>query len=177
MRPASLLLIGVCVAACTLLAHSQPIASEDPGRVFSRVYSTREWGEFGGGSGQGSTINATHGVRHILHDFFERNDVHTMADVPCGSFHWMRLFIRGRDDVTYIGLDAATEVIKGLQTEFAPGKGDISDRVTFNVRTRQFNCYVLSFALLNLFLFFSVKTAPPNKIVSSLFCSRALPLV
>ena len=118
------------VVACSRLAHAESFASEDPARVFSEVYSRRTWGVDGGGSGSGSTLHATHGVRDILHDFFKRNNVSTLADVPCGSFLWMRAFLARNRHLKYVGFDVAASIVAPLQKEYA-NKTEI---VSFHVR-------------------------------------------
>jgi hypothetical protein len=80
-------------------------AQATTGEVFANIYKHKTWSEAGGGSGAGSTLGYTQGVRNILSTFILEHNIKTMADVPCGSFHWMEVFLQNHTEVEYYGID------------------------------------------------------------------------
>lgn len=56
---------------------------------FNRIYAALEWSSMGGGSGDGSTLNATQRLRHILPQLIAKYNISSMIDTSCGSMHWM----------------------------------------------------------------------------------------
>ena len=96
---------------------NRDLLSDDATKVFNSIYERHVWGagEVGGeGSGIGSSLNYTAGVRQILGRFVERHGLTTMIDAPCGSFHWMPHVLRHFPQLNYHGYDAATDVIKKI---------------------------------------------------------------
>lgn len=60
---------------------------------FSEVYRKRKWGNEGGGSGGGSTMQNTHNLRIFLNHYIINNNITSFSDCPCGSMEWMPLVI------------------------------------------------------------------------------------
>jgi hypothetical protein len=60
----------------------------------------------------GSTLNNTETVRQVLPNLFEKYDITSVVDVPCGDFNWMRYVLQNSSRITnYIGLDIVPEII------------------------------------------------------------------
>ena len=88
---------------------------KDPSEEFSRIYKSADWGKgeaFGDGSGMGSSLEATEGVRRLLARFIMRNHIRNMSDAPCGTFHWMPHVLAQLPRLEYHGYDAAAEVVE-----------------------------------------------------------------
>ena len=95
---------------------------QDLQQAFEGVYSGGVWGESGGGSGAGSTLPATQYTQSILRAIINAFGLKSMADVPCGSMHWMPMALRDvRADVagfTYLGADIVRPVLEANQDKF-----------------------------------------------------------
>lgn len=78
-------------------------------------------------SGPGSTLEHTAGVRRALPKLFERYNVKTFVDAPCGDWHWMQHV--PLDGVTYIGLDIVPDLVATNTRNFgAPNiRFDVAD--------------------------------------------------
>lgn len=107
---------------------------------FSEVFRRRVWATGSSASGEGSERDSpcvTHSVavlRHVVKEF----GVQSIADVPCGDFHWFDLFLDDHPAISYVGYDVVDEVIKqnALRhpervfvtldvTQQAPGQADL----------------------------------------------------
>lgn len=94
------------VVLCLVLSLFQSVkAREEVASGFGNIYKNKQWGSDGGGSGSGSTIEYTAMARQLLGEFIVKNNIKSMADVPCGSFHWMHVFLKNHTDVEYHGFD------------------------------------------------------------------------
>lgn len=78
--------------------------------VFTRIYRDNCWGDAESRSGPGSTVFRTRLLRPALSAMFEKLRVHSIVDVPCGDFNWMRL--TPLNGISYIGIDIVPEVIE-----------------------------------------------------------------
>ncbi len=58
--------------------------------IFAKAYDTYQWGSQESRSGQGSELAATENLRAYLPELFERLNVRTFLDAPCGDWNWMR---------------------------------------------------------------------------------------
>lgn len=91
-------------------------STDEPRAVFARIYDKALWGQDGGGSGLGSTLANTTGVRRILTHLIERYHISSMLDAPCGSFHWMPEVLsavrRQQQHFQYIGVDVVDSVVR-----------------------------------------------------------------
>ena len=130
---------------------NRDLLSDDATKVFNSIYERHVWGagEVGGeGSGIGSSLNYTAGVRQILGRFVERHSLTTMIDAPCGSFHWMPHVLRHFPQLNYHGFDAASDVIKKItdsqpHLRLAAGSGGDGSSSTHH-RTIEFSTADLS---------------------------------
>lgn len=89
-----------------------------PLRTFSHIYEHKVWGPAGGGSGIGSTMEHTTGVRSYLMDVFKKYSIATMVDAPCGSLAWMPEVVQRFPNISYTGLDVVCDLIKSHQHRF-----------------------------------------------------------
>jgi hypothetical protein len=85
-------------------------------QVFSKAYSTRVWGSNESYSGRGSELGATESLRLYLPRIFERLNVKTFLDAPCGDWNWMHRVDLSK--VKYIGADIVPDVIKRNQESY-----------------------------------------------------------
>jgi hypothetical protein len=53
-------------------------------RSFERIYSNQAWGQEAGGSGPGSTLQATTGIRAELPHIMNQYNIKTILDAGCG---------------------------------------------------------------------------------------------
>ena len=82
-----------------------PADASGVSETFNNIYRNKLWTAAGGGSGAGSTLAYTIGARHILNGVVSAYHVTSIADVPCGSFHWMSTFMRNHSEIDYTGVD------------------------------------------------------------------------
>ena len=80
---------------------------------FETVFRTRRWalGESvsGPGSDKGSG-QVQHAVR-VLERAYAELGVRSIADVPCGDFHWIGDFLATRPDIDYVGYDIVPALV------------------------------------------------------------------
>jgi len=58
--------------------------------VFTQIYLENKWGDQESRSGKGSNLQITTGLREDLPELLRRLNIHTLLDIPCGDFHWMK---------------------------------------------------------------------------------------
>jgi len=87
-----------------------------------KAFEDRDWSSGGKWpvSGHGSTMESTERLRKALPDLFEKYNVKTFVDAPCGDWHWMQhVNLKG---IEYIGADVSSKIVDANQKNFA-GKG------------------------------------------------------
>jgi hypothetical protein len=89
-------------------------------QVFSRIYTENLWGDAESCSGRGSSNAATEAVRRELPALFDRYQVRSLLDAPCGDFVWMQTLIGSLD--RYIGIDIVPEIISTNAAAFGSEK-------------------------------------------------------
>ena len=80
---------------------------------FTYVYRGRIWGSNESASGPGSDLDSG-SVRQALialSQIVVDRDIRSIADLPCGDFNWMPLFLEKHPDVTYVGYDIVSPLI------------------------------------------------------------------
>lgn len=88
-----------------------------PSEVFDRIYRERRWGNVESVSGQGSGKEMTATLRENLPQLFEKLDVKSILDLPCGDFHWMQeVDLNG---IHYHGGDIVPELISKNNSLYA----------------------------------------------------------
>jgi hypothetical protein len=60
-------------------------------------------------SGPGSSIDATPEIRVFLPYIFEKYEISTVVDAPCGDMNWMRFI--NLNKVNYLGIDIVDEIV------------------------------------------------------------------
>jgi hypothetical protein len=110
--------LDACPAAPALRAGAPSAAAGPlgaPAAVFSGIYASRAWGADGEGSGFGSTLKATAGLRLALEMLVHRHGVLHMVDAPCGSAHWVPPLLarvrRFAPCFSYAGVDVVASVV------------------------------------------------------------------
>jgi hypothetical protein len=99
-------MLSVLAVALALLLFAPCSSSSSPvSAIFNDIYQHKRWTNAGGGSGTGSTLAYTVGARHILDEVVQEHDVRSIADIPCGSFHWMSTFMHEHPQMDYTGVD------------------------------------------------------------------------
>jgi hypothetical protein len=84
---------------------------------FTRIWKTNIWGSLESRSGEGSTLRMTENIRAELPIIFEKFQIRSVFDGPCGDFNWMREVDLSRVD--YIGADIVEPVIAILRNSFS----------------------------------------------------------
>eukprot|EP00884_Botryococcus_braunii_P014083 jgi/Botrbrau1/22676/Bobra.0132s0020.1 len=88
---------------------------------FERIYDNKIWGDFGGGSGLGSTVEYTCNIRGILRTVVSTYNIKSMIDLPCGAMVWMPLALEMLNEdqpgFRYLGVDVAANVVTRLKKE------------------------------------------------------------
>jgi hypothetical protein len=89
--------------------ESQPTNRER----FTRVYETRRWatGESVSGPGSDHGSGSVEHTTRLLHRFIPELGVRSIADIPCGDFHWMGEVLSAHPDVRYVGYDIVAPLI------------------------------------------------------------------
>lgn len=88
---------------------------------FTGFWRDNVWGDSESRSGSGSGLQETAALRQRLPSLLAELDVHSLLDVPCGDFAWMRYVDLG--GVDYIGGDIVGALIDELNRDFsAPGR-------------------------------------------------------
>ncbi|MCU0856473.1 MAG: class I SAM-dependent methyltransferase [Rhodobacteraceae bacterium] len=92
-------------------------------KVFVRIFETNRWRSPESASGSGSTLAQTEVVRAELPRIVADYGVHSLLDIPCGDFNWMREVDL---DVDYNGADIVPHLVarnadafKGRRRRFA----------------------------------------------------------
>lgn len=84
------------------------LASSAMTSVFHEIYATNAWSSQDSHSGRGSDLQQTEAIRQALPALLKDFNVHSLLDIPCGDFHWMRLLDL---DIDYIGSDVVGDLI------------------------------------------------------------------
>jgi len=85
--------------------------------AFTLIYRSNYWSSGESASGGGSTLAHTEVLRAELPSLFERFDVETVFDAPCGDFHWMRHVVE-RTGVDYVGGDIVEPLVAELNERY-----------------------------------------------------------
>jgi mannosyltransferase OCH1-like enzyme len=88
-------------------------------KTFNNIYDKRLWSALGDGSGSGSEISSTIGLRHTLTNKVravgKRQELFTLVDAPCGACKWIEVWLdelkNANLPVRYVGFDIAQEPV------------------------------------------------------------------
>jgi hypothetical protein len=92
-----------------LLRHRLNPKEQIAEKVFSSIYRNNDWNNRESLSGQGSTLEHTRVLVNKLPSYFEKYNVNSVLDAPCGDFNWMRHV--DMKNIYYIGGDVVQELI------------------------------------------------------------------
>ena len=87
-----------------------------PKAVFSFIYQNNSWGNKESVSGPGSTLSATKNIRKNLPELFEKYNIKSVLDLPCGDFNWMNHMTL--DGIEYLGADIITDLIENNKKKY-----------------------------------------------------------
>lgn len=77
--------------------------------TFRHIYETNHWNNGESISGDGSSRSQTRTIENILPHFIKTLHIHSLLDVPCGDFNWMKNIDLG--NVSYTGGDIVPEIV------------------------------------------------------------------
>lgn len=79
----------------------------------SRVYRQNLWGSKESRSGRGSSPIQTMYLEHEVPMLFDRMEIDSLLDIPCGDFRWMsKVLERSSRKINYHGADIVENIIK-----------------------------------------------------------------
>ena len=84
--------------------------------VFTRIYTTNEWGNPESVSGDGSSLRETRVARQVLPTLIARYHAQVVLDIPCGDCNWMRAIDFGGR--AYIGADIVADLVERNKRAF-----------------------------------------------------------
>jgi hypothetical protein len=93
------------------------IRSIDREHVFTKIYGKNYWDGVSSISGPGSSLESTHAVRKSLPGLLAKLGAHSMLDIPCGDFQWMKNVSLGIEQ--YIGADIVLSLIQNNRKVFS----------------------------------------------------------
>jgi SAM-dependent methyltransferase len=94
--------------------RSRRTADEQSRAVFERIYGDDHWR---GGSGEGSTVDATAPYRRLVEHLLRARDIRSVVDVGCGD--WQSSHLIDWQGANYLGLDLVPAVIRANTERFA----------------------------------------------------------
>jgi hypothetical protein len=90
-----------------------------PEQIFTKFYLGNLWGDSESLSGPGSRLDKTDKVRAALPALIKELDCHSLLDIPCGDFYWMK---EVNLDIPYIGADIVPELVQDNQSKYGHEK-------------------------------------------------------
>ncbi len=94
----------------------------DLAAVFEGHAAQNHWGNAESVSGDGSTLDYTHNLRHELPKFVRAFRVVSLFDAPCGDFNWMRA-VEFPNGFQYTGGDIVAALVEAASARYeAPGR-------------------------------------------------------
>jgi hypothetical protein len=85
--------------------------------IFSEIYKNNLWNSDESRSGEGSELAQTQNLIRSLPDVFEKFQIKSFIDAPCGDFNWMK-HVPLKADIHYTGLDIVPDLIKDTQAKY-----------------------------------------------------------
>lgn len=99
------------------------MTSTEVQEVFTNVYINSVWGPHETKSGRGSNKEQTQYIEKELPILFDKLDIKSILDLPCGEFYWMSRILPKH--IKYHGADIVDQIIKN-NNEFA------NDNISFS---------------------------------------------
>ncbi len=84
---------------------------------FTRIYKINYWGSTESVSGNGSTLKYTKNIRIELPKLYNKFNVKSVFDAPCGDFNWMQHVVSDFP-VKYIGGDIVGDLVKKCNSDY-----------------------------------------------------------
>ena len=84
---------------------------------FTLIYSRNAWGSKESVSGSGSTFAMTTSIRSLLPIIFEKFEIKSILDAPCGDFNWMKLV--DLNGISYLGGDIVEPLVANLNRNYS----------------------------------------------------------
>jgi hypothetical protein len=87
-------------------------------QAFTNIYDSKGWGFNETVSGDGSMLGYTENLRRQLPNVFQKFNVSTLLDAPCGDLNWMKLVLDACPEINYIGGDIVKPLIASNSQHF-----------------------------------------------------------
>lgn len=94
--------------------------------IYTNIYTSNYWNSQESVSGGGSELVTTENIRKELPVLFEKFNITSVLDIPCGDFNWMRFVIK--PSICYLGADIVNELIESNTIQYG-----IKDHIKFTV--------------------------------------------
>lgn len=135
MKKRVLLTSGVAAALLFSYVAIDAVNRQRLTNTFNRIYAEGVWGRDVSGkgtSGTGSTLEITREYRAYVEDFMKNEGVRSVVDAGCGDWTFSSAINWG--DVSYLGVDIASDVIAAVRDKHEKGRitfqvGDITDEL------------------------------------------------
>jgi hypothetical protein len=69
--------------------------------IFTDIYKKNDWKNDESVSGNGSTLDATEGVRRELPRLFAKFHVKSLLDIPCGDCNWIKGYLHQKSEYVH----------------------------------------------------------------------------
>lgn len=83
--------------------------------IFADYFQRNSWGDNESISGPGSRIERTIQIRAALPQIVRQYECHSLLDIPCGDFNWMKLIDW---DIDYTGADIVADLVDRNQAQY-----------------------------------------------------------
>lgn len=97
------------------LLRNVDFATKKQSDIFSEISRNRSWGG-NSLSGRGSDLEQTASLRHHLVPLLDEYGLHSILDLPCGDFYWMKLV--DLVDHQYLGGDLVEDLIRANEQNY-----------------------------------------------------------
>ncbi len=88
--------------------------------IFEKIYNQNFWNPHESSSesksGPGSRIDTTESVRNELPKIWEKYNIKSVLDAPCGDYNWMKTV--DKKDIKYIGGDIVPKIVRANNKNF-----------------------------------------------------------
>lgn len=98
--------------------YQKMLSKKSNAERFSDIYDKNLWSSIESGSGEGSELVYTKGLRSWLIETLAQYKVQKLVDAACGDFNWMR-FVLPDLELEYRGFDIVESVIRGNKTKYS----------------------------------------------------------
>ena len=78
--------------------------------TFEKIYDSNYWKSNESKSGPGSQMDSTENIRKELPKIWEKYNIKSVLDAPCGDYNWMKNV--KKDGITYVGVDIVPKIIE-----------------------------------------------------------------